>query len=290
MIRYLLLIPLILAGCAAPSPQYQHEETRSLVALVNDASQAVKNRGEKVFPEFRQPNSQWLHDNTYIFVLDDQGVRVVYPTAPDQEGKSLVNLYDMFYGKPIGKMILETALEDKGHSGWVHYPWPKPGEDIPSWKSSYVVLATAPSGKKYIVGSGLYEMKMEPQFVVEIVDEAAQLLEKEGQKAFATLGDQASKFYFKDTYVFILRLDDGVELLNPAYRQLEGKNVLDMKDQQGTYLVREMIKVAQTKGAGWVDYLWPKPGYKGIFKKSTYVRKAKMDGVDVLVGCGVYLD
>jgi len=288
--RFILICGLIIliAGCSSPKPQYKHPETNALVRLVEDAAQLVKSQGAAAFPAFRQPGSKWLNEQTYIFVLDEQGVRIVYPTAPDQEGKSLVNLYDLFYGKPIGKMILATALA--GKAGWVHYPWPKPGEDTPSWKSSYVVLVTDPAGKKYIVGSGLYEMKMERQFVVTAVDEAARLIDQKGKRAFATLRDPASQFYFKDTYVFVLSLNDGVELLNPAYRQLEGKNVLDLKDKHGTYLVREMIKVAKDKGAGWVDYMWPKPGFKGIFKKSTYIRKAKMDGRDVLVGCGVYLD
>ncbi|MCX5680781.1 MAG: cache domain-containing protein [Candidatus Omnitrophica bacterium] len=45
-----------------------------------------------------------------------------------------------------------------------------------------------------------------------------------------------------------------------------------------------------TKGAGWVNYLWPKPGQSVPSKKQTYVRKVKYGEEIFIVGSGAYLD
>ena len=82
---------------------------------------------------------------------------------------------------------------------------------------------------------------------------------------------------------------DGIELVNPAFRNLEGRNLWDMTDTQGGHPVRDMIEVARTRGSGWVDYMWPKPGDHISTMKSAYVSRAKLGDTPVLVGCGVYL-
>jgi signal transduction histidine kinase len=81
----------------------------------------------------------------------------------------------------------------------------------------------------------------------------------------------------------------GVELINPGFPNLEGRNLLDVTDTQGKPLVREMYAVVQTRGSGWVDYMWPKPGDSVSTQKSTYVRSARLGDSWVLVGAGVYL-
>jgi methyl-accepting chemotaxis protein len=50
----------------------------------------------------------------------------------------------------------------------------------------------------------------------------------------------------------------------------------------------EFIDVCKKKGSGWVDYMWPKPGSKTASLKVSYVKKAMCDGVEVVVGCGIY--
>ncbi|MGB7833914.1 MAG: cache domain-containing protein, partial [Xanthobacteraceae bacterium] len=49
-----------------------------------------------------------------------------------------------------------------------------------------------------------------------------------------------------------------------------------------------MIEVAETKGTGWVDYMFPKPGQTDPSQKWTYVKKVTVDGVPGLVASGFY--
>jgi signal transduction histidine kinase len=134
----------------------------------------------------------------------------------------------------------------------------------------------------------MYNDRMERGFVVDLVARAVAELERRGRAAFEALHDPKGPFRVKDAYVFVDTLD-GVELVNPAFPNLEGRKILDLTDADGRYLEREMLDVLRTRGQGWVDYLWPKPGDSVSTRKSAYVRRAMLDGTPVLVGCGVYL-
>ncbi len=261
--------------------------TEELVALVKDAAHLVRTKGEAAFSDFRLSGSRWREGEAYIFVLDPQGNMLVHPD-PALEGKNQMELKDV-NGKPIirGLIGAATTLLNKPE-GWYHYQWPVPGGLLPRWKSSYVRLVATPSGKSYVVGSGVYDDRMERSFVVDAVTAAIGQIEKNGKAAFPLFHDATGPFIAKDAYIFVIDMA-GVDLVNPAFPNLEGRNLMDLKDTQGKQLIREMFKVVQTGGAGWVDYMWPKPGESVSTQKSAYVSRAKMGDDWVLVGCGVYL-
>jgi signal transduction histidine kinase len=149
------------------------------------------------------------------------------------------------------------------------------------------MTATSPSGQEYIVGSGIYNMEMERKFAVDLVNEAADLIEKKGEEAFPTLRDITSNFIFSNTYIFV-DSEDGVELVNPAFPKNEGQNIMDIKDIRGKFPVREYISIAMTRGSGWSGYMWPKPKTTEPAKKLTYVKKVVKDKKVYIVGCGIY--
>lgn len=266
---------------------YEHKETRDLVALVENAADLIHTKGEAAFSDFRTSGSRWRQEETYIFLLDPQGNMLLHPD-PALEGRNQLDLKDI-NGKPIirGLIGAVTTLPSK-LAGWYHYQWPVPGGLFPRWKSTYVRLVTAPSGKSYIVGSGMYNDRMERAFVVDAVKDAVGLIEKNGEAAFPLFHDLTGPYIAKDGYIFVIGRD-GVDLVNPGFPNLEGRNLLDVKDTQGKQLIREMLKVVQTNGSGWVDYMWPKAGERVSTLKSAYVSKAKLGDQWVLVGCGVYL-
>lgn len=266
---------------------YEQNETRQLVALVTDATELVRTQGEAAFSDFRVSGSRWRQGESYIFVLDPAGNMLVHPD-PALEGKNRLDLKDI-NGKPIiqGLIAAATSLPGKPE-GWYHYEWPVPGGLLPRWKSAYVRRVTAPSGKRYVVGSGMYNDRMERSFVVDAVKDAVGRIEEKGEAAFPLFHDPKGPFMAKDAYIFVTD-PKGIELVNPGFPNLEGRDLLDLKDTQGKPLVREMLKVVETQGSGWVDYMWPKPGESVSTQKSTYVSKAKLRDHWVMVGCGVYL-
>lgn len=125
--------------------------------------------------------------------------------------------------------------------------------------------------------------------IVALVDKAAALIESKGKDAFPEL-KKDKKWYNDKTYVFVDGMD-GLVLVNPPSPEIEGKNLLDWKDAKGKQIVREFIRLAKTKGSGWVDYYWPKPGEQKPSKKMSYVKKAKLpSGEQVIVGAGIYVE
>ena len=124
--------------------------------------------------------------------------------------------------------------------------------------------------------------------IVSLVDKAARLIQEQGRAAaFAEFRKKGTIWFTGDIYIFA---DDmaGNVLLNPAFPQHEGKNVTDQKDANGKLLQRAMVDLLKEKEAGWVDYMWPRPGRTKPSLKWGYVRRVDLDGVPGLVGAGFY--
>jgi signal transduction histidine kinase len=129
----------------------------------------------------------------------------------------------------------------------------------------------------------------EAKKIVALVDQAAKLVEQKGKDAFPELRKD-KKWNNGDVYIFIDRFD-GVVLLLPPTPESEGKNLIDWQDAKGKKVVREIVQVAKTKGSGWVEYYWPKPGEQKQSKKLSYIKKAKLPtGEEVAVGSGMYVE
>ena len=274
-----------IANCLAQNIQI--ESTGELVQLVKAGAKLIRAKGESAFKDFGVAGSKWRRNETYIFVLDPDGKMIVHPD-PALEGKNQLELKDI-NGKPITRGLLEAATGTPGKAeGWYHYQWAVPGGLLPRWKSSYVRLVKAASGNNYIIGSGMYTDRMEKEFVVNAVKDAVAQIEKKSSSAFPLFYDPTGPFMAKDAYIFVVD-SNGTDLVNPGFPSLIGRNILDVKDTHGKKLVREMLGVVQTKGSGWIEYMWPKPGESISTQKSSYVSKAKMGTSWVMVGCGVYL-
>jgi signal transduction histidine kinase len=125
--------------------------------------------------------------------------------------------------------------------------------------------------------------------IVALVNDAVKLVEQKGKDAFPELRKD-KKWNNGDVYIFIDRFD-GLVLLNPPSPEIEGKNLIDWQDAKGKKIVREFVQLAKSKGSGWVDYYWPKPGEQKPSKKMSYVKKAKLpSGEDIIVGAGMYAE
>lgn len=278
----LTLVFLATTGLARAEEALSHEE---LSAFVKRATDKLEQEGEAAFGDFRRRGGQWFQGDLYVFVWGLDGTRYVYPPDPSGEGQNMLSLKDI-NNKPIGIWFVEQAAIEPGH-GWVHYQWPLPNELFPSWKSTYIQRAVGPDGERYLVGSGQYNMPLTRAVLIDLVEEAAKLLEERGQTAFARLRDEADKFIFMDTYVFVLDTT-GTELVNPAFPNLEGRNLMNYEDAAGNRLVKEMITGTAEGGSAWVEYYWPRPGSAEPVRKVAYVRRVHTNGEEWVVGAGMY--
>jgi cytochrome c len=123
--------------------------------------------------------------------------------------------------------------------------------------------------------------------IVALVEKAAALVEKDGKAAFVEFRKSGSEWFSGETYLFLYDLKSNV-LFNAAFPKREGSNTTGQKDSSGKLFHHEFIKTAESRGAGWVDYTFPKPGQTEPSKKWAYVKAVKVDGVPALIASGYY--
>lgn len=122
---------------------------------------------------------------------------------------------------------------------------------------------------------------------VAMVKKAAEFLKKNGkEKAFLEFNNPKGQFIHKDLYIFaFLANGDGIEQANGANYRLVGKNVKEMRDADGKFLIKDILALGMGKeGKGWIYYKWPNPATGNIDSKRTYVERVE----DVVIGCGIY--
>jgi len=108
-------------------------------------------------------------------------------------------------------------------------------------------------------------------------DEAAK---KEAARILMSLHYGADGYFFSAEY-------EGTMTSHRLNPKLIGQDLTDIKDKNGVYLFRELIKEAK-KGGGFVEYIWPKKGQEEPAPKLSY--SMPLDKWDWMVGTGFYID
>jgi hypothetical protein len=267
---------------------YLYADTRQLVYFVEEAAHQVKIHGAQAFKEFSVRGSRWLNDRHYLFVYDINGVCLFHPAEPELVGQQLLDLKDM-NGRPIGRWINEIGQRpEPDASGWVFYLWKAPNNLTPTWKISYIRKAVGPRGKVYLVGSGVHHFKIESIFVRQCVDQAVKLLQSRGKEtAFAHFRDPGSRFFFCDTCIYILN-DKGQCLVDPAFPNLEKRDLTCFKDALGHQVIKELLHRLKNHDTAWMQYMLPKPGSALPSRKLAYFRKVKINGEILIVGADFF--
>ncbi|MCR9178138.1 MAG: cache domain-containing protein [Alphaproteobacteria bacterium] len=108
-------------------------------------------------------------------------------------------------------------------------------------------------------------------------------------EAIAQWATQAHGVRFRgEEYIFAYDLQ-GTNVVHGAKPALNGKNMWDVQDPSGMYLLREIIRIAKDRPEGGpLAYQWPRPGSEQPVPKLSYIMM--MPGWDLAVGTGLYID
>jgi methyl-accepting chemotaxis protein len=112
----------------------------------------------------------------------------------------------------------------------------------------------------------------------QMTTEAAQSAAIEAVKAMRYAG----------TEYFWINSMAGKMVVHPIRPDMQGKDLMGLKDPAGKLFFSAMIDVVKKDKAGFVDYLWPKPGLDQPVPKISYVKG--LDEWGWLVGSGIYVD
>ena len=197
----------------------------------------------------------------YYFAINMNGIAELPPPHPELAGQDL---------RPIDDGAEKTIIDQMLHiarssgEGFYQYNWDKP--DTPDSRYPKMAHIKYIPELDWIIGTGEY------------LDDATAELQEEIRK-------QVEQVHFgknNENYIFIGTLE-GVGITYPA----KGKNILETRDVNGLFVVRELIKKAK-EGGGFIRYVMP-----GI---NDAPQKAKLSYVTAVpewqwyVGADVYLD
>ncbi|MEI6172421.1 MAG: cache domain-containing protein [Bacteroidota bacterium] len=268
--------------------QYEFDETKKLVAFVEDAADLIQVKGIAAFRDFARKNSTWQSGNRYLFAYNLDGTCIFHPVSPELIGRNIINMKDL-NGKPVIGEIVQIASNTEHPYGWVHYLWMEPGEIYPEYKSSYIMRVTDPAGHVFAIGSGNYNQKAEKIFVSDMVDSACIQLKRTGLDMIPQFLDKSGKYTFYDSYIFILD-EKGTALVDPSFPSLSGRKLVNLKDAIGKPIVLEMIEKLTTKQTAWLSYMSKSPDENKPVKKLAYIRKIYINNKGYIVGSSIRLE
>lgn len=166
----------------------------------------------------------------YYFIYDMQGNNVLLPFSPQLEGRNLWDLQDSKGQYTIRRMV---ALMREHGEGFLEWYWFKPGET--STMSRKIGFSKVFAPFDWWIGTGEY---------IEDVEE---------QIKHQTLERIKNIRFGQDGYIFVTDFEGN----NLAHvdETLIGRNQLEYRDSNGVPVVRELIRLGQQEGGGFLRYV-----------------------------------
>jgi len=147
----------------------------------------------------------------------------------------------------------------------------------------FLAAAAVVAGLAFPAGAADHASKDE---AMAMVKKAVGMIKQSGaDKAYAAFDDKGGGFTDRDLYVVVYDMK-GKVLAHGANDKMIGKDVIDLRDNDGKYFVKERVEM-MSKGPdakGWQDYKFMNPVSRAIEPKSMYLHRFE----DLIVGCGIY--
>jgi signal transduction histidine kinase len=120
---------------------------------------------------------------------------------------------------------------------------------------------------------------------IALTERSAVFMKEKGKEALMQrITAKDPDFVQGELYVDMRDLKTGVVLAHPYNPAIVGKDLIDVPDASGKKYRRDIVELAQSKGKGWVDYLYKNPTTGKIEPKTTYVLRSG----DVILEAGIY--
>ena len=117
-----------------------------------------------------------------------------------------------------------------------------------------------------------------------LVKKAIVFLKERGDEiGFAEISDPKGKFVNRDLYLTVIGFN-GVSLANGRDKKRIGQCMLDFKDPDNVFFIKDRIEVARTKGKGWHNYKLINPATNKTEDKTAYVERYE----NYIVAAGAY--
>lgn len=140
----------------------------------------------------------------------------------------------------------------------------------------------------------LAEQKSSEADALALIGKAQEYIKLHGvEKSFLEFNRLDSPFNVRseinkigDLYLFTLDYK-GLQLVHGKNTKVRGQVTMQMRDRNGTFLIRDMALLCARDGKGWVSYVWPNPISKVLEQKKSYIER--IPGTQTCIGTGIYL-
>jgi signal transduction histidine kinase len=221
---------------------------------------------------------QFVQGELNVFLFDIEGVCMADGAESTFLWRNLYNMRDRF-GFMVVRGLVDVA---KQGGGWVTYEWRN------ATKVSYVKRVEK-GGKSYVIGCGFYPHSRSDA-VVSMVRGAAAWFDKvkeEGRPPAEGFGDMdypLGRFIDGSTYVFAYD-DRGTLVAFGDLPTFVGMNQLDQKDEDGRYIVKEIIDRLSKESEAWFEFKQNRTRRRSFAK-----RVQDAEGKYYFIGSGYYPD
>jgi len=122
---------------------------------------------------------------------------------------------------------------------------------------------------------------------IEIAKKSVDDLSPEKEGDLEQLRDRIRNLKFGSNSYFFIFDKKANTIVHAGNPKLEGKNLSDVKDTRGDFVIQKLITVA-VEGGGFVEYFWENPATKSEDLKLSY--SSMLEQWDFMIGIGVYID
>lgn len=261
---------------------YPHSKKYATIGLVKGAVElfnqdiAQGRSVESAFSAMGYPLSdKFVYGDLYLYALDFNGVIRAQGDDPNLIGQEVLHRKDA-KGKEINKEIIDKLKAKKeGEGVWIQYISKN------ALKVAYAEKVKDEKGTEFFIACGYYP-ETNRDTTVDLVRRAYQFMKTSGVSiASKDFTDKSINTYnLGDVYMFVYDMK-GKCIAHGGNPALVGRNQFDEKDEDGRYIVREMIDQVKV-GSGWLDFK-----IKNSFQ-ATYVEKIDMGIETYVIGAGFF--
>ncbi len=250
------------------SVNYEAKQT-AIIKLVKSAiNYLLTHRDEEAFKAILY-DRQFVLGETELLVLDTNGMVYAHYNPAETWTNILNDTNDE--GIKTTELVIKTAVQG---GGWVNYSWSG------HYKSTYAELVEK-NGKKYVVAGGFYPSTKKAEVEALVASAVAEFAKNGRDAAFTEFDNKVGNFVKGNLYIFAYDMK-GYCVAHGDNTSLIGRNLLDLKDDDGNYIVKAILKAAQ-EHKQWVSYRW-----NGSQKDSYLQKVTDKTGNSYIIGCGYH--
>ncbi|WP_343864180.1 methyl-accepting chemotaxis protein, partial [Caenispirillum bisanense] len=167
----------------------------------------------------------------------------------------------------------------------------------------WLIVATVAVGMTLLMAYGLWQLRaslvdQETNGLRQVTQAANSLVKdyiargKAGEMTPEEAREQALKalatYRFGDDGYFYAFDRQGIFRMHALKPDMVGKDLIDLKDPNGVFIVREMVAAVDKTGEAVIEYIWPKPSINGNAPKIGYA--IEVPEWKLIIGTGIYVD